>query len=727
MIKSITIKDIASFDKVTGVSFSPTLVNIIYGSNGSGKTTISNVIANCSAFPTCTLDWGLAAPLQTLVYNRTFIENNFEQSSELKGIFTLGKESKDEVEKIKVNQAEIEKKEKSILEFKGTLENEKQKLLTTENNFADKCWAVLKKYEETFIKAFEGNRNAKQKFKEKVIAEFTSNKQSLVALTELEAKANQILNSAATKAPDVREYALPDLKTLEENPIFQTRIIGKDDVDIAKMILKLNNSDWVRQGIGFYKANDELCPFCQQTTTESFRKQLDEYFDESYTQQIQTLKTANDKYNLECETLLNTIANYIALNNQFLDSDALTGLKDLISSKHQKNLLTLEKKIKEPTLKVELDSITEHINKLKEVIDQAIIKTKEHNKLIDNIDAERKLLISKIWAFIINELKADYTIYTTVKDALDKATKGVTAKLLATEGEIRTLKAEIQLSESKITSVKPTIDAINKTLSGFGFTNFFLAEAKTPGSYKVVRENGLDAKNTLSEGEKTFITFLYFYHLTSGSFETDKITTTKVLVFDDPISSLDSSVLFIVSNLVRKLITDCRENKSNIKQVFILTHNVYFHKEVTFKKQSDKTKGESFWIIRRTGNISSIENYPDNPVQTSYDLLWQEIRESSKINKLTVFNTLRRILEYYFKILGKIKDDELLAKFEGEDKVISNSLLSWINDGSHSINDDIFITTDDETVEKYLRVFKRIFEVESQIEHYNMMMKVNSI
>src|SRR5665647_199398 len=99
MIKNITIKDTASFDKVHGINFTPTLVNFIYGSNGSGKTTISNVIHNCSAFPSCKLDWGLATPLQTLVYNRSFIEENFEQLSELKGIFTLGKESKDEIEK----------------------------------------------------------------------------------------------------------------------------------------------------------------------------------------------------------------------------------------------------------------------------------------------------------------------------------------------------------------------------------------------------------------------------------------------------------------------------------------------------------------------------------------------------------------------------------------------------------------------------------------------------
>lgn len=724
MIKNITIKDTASFDNSIGVVFSPTLINFIYGANGSGKTTISNVVANCSFYPVCNLDWGLATPLQTLVYNKKFIEDNFEQSSELKGIFTLGKESKDEIENIRIKTLEIETKDKIILAAKGTLEQEALKLQTTENTFSEKCWNVLKKYEEIFIKAFEGSRGSKQRFKEKVIFEFESNKHPLVNYSELQEKATTILNTEAVKAPEAREFAQVDLKVLEENPVFQTRIIGKDDVDIAKMILKLNNSDWIRQGIGYYNANDNYCPFCQQITTESFRKQLNEYFDESYNQQIVSLKSANEKYNLECETILNKISIYKTLGNQFLDNDALENLSLLISAIHQKNLLTLEKKIKEPTLKINLESIAEHVKKLKEFVDSAISKTKEHNKIVGNIETERKNLIGKIWSFIINDLKAEYEAYKKEKDAINKAKKALADKVKNTEDEIRKLKIEIQKSESKITSIKPTIDAINRTLTGFGFTNFELAEGTKPGSYKVIRGNGHDAKTTLSEGEKTFITFLYFYHLTSGSFETDKITNKKVLVIDDPISSLDSSVLFIVSNLVRQLISECREGKGNIKQIFILTHNVYFHKEITFRKRSESNKGESFWIIRKISNNSSIEKYDDNPVQTSYDLLWQEIRDTSKVNKLTVFNTLRRILEFYFKILGKIKDDELLRKFEGEDKVISNSLLSWINDGSHLINDDIFIATDDETVEKYLRVFKKIFEVENQIEHYNMMMNI---
>jgi len=726
MIKNITIKDTASYNNIVGVKFAPTLVNFIYGSNGSGKTTISNVIEDCSAYPNCKIDWGLTPPLKTLVYNRNFIERNFEQISELKGIFTLGKESKEEIEKIKTKKVEIEKRDEIIVGYKKTLEQQNESQQSTENIFIDKCWAVQKKYETVFIKAFEGNRNSKVRYKEKVVSEFVANKQPVVAFTELENKANAILNAEAVKAPEINEFVIPDFKSFEEHTIFQTRIIGKDDVDIAKMIMKLNNSDWVRQGISYYNVNNDICPFCQQTTDESFKKQLDEYFDETYNKQIETLKSANEKYIFECDILLTSISNYIELNHPFLDLIILNSLKELISSKYQKNLLELEKKQKEPTVKIELDSISEHLTKLKEIIDAAILKTKEHNKLVENIVTEKRQLISKIWAFVISELKNEYDGYIKECDAYDKATKSINAKIKTTEEEIKALKLDIQESENKITSIQPTIDAINKTLSGFGFTNFQLKETTTPGNYKIIRENGIDAKNTLSEGEKNFITFLYFYHLINGSFETKSITIDKVIVIDDPISSLDSSILFVVSNLVRRLISDCIENKSNIKQIFILTHNVYFHKEVTFKKRSESNKGESFWINRKVANNSKIEKHDVNPVKTTYDLLWQEIRIKDKINSLTVFNTLRRILEYYFKILGKIKDDKLLNKFEGEEKVLCNALLSWINDGSHSIDDDIFVSNDSETIEKYLNVFKRIFENENQIEHYKMMMKLES-
>jgi wobble nucleotide-excising tRNase len=60
--------------------------------------------------------------------------------------------------------------------------------------------------------------------------------------------------------------------------------------------------------------------------------------------------------------------------------------------------------------------------------------------------------------------------------------------------------------------------------------------------------------------------------------------------------------------------------------------------------------------------------------------------------------------------------------FEGEDKIICSSLFSWINDGSHFVNDDLYICAGDVTVQKYLEMFKGIFQESRHIEHYNMMM-----
>ena len=85
---------------------------------------------------------------------------------------------------------------------------------------------------------------------------------------------------------------------------------------------------------------------------------------------------------------------------------------------------------------------------------------------------------------------------------------------------------------------------------------------------------------------------------------------------------------------------------------------------------------------------------------------------------------MRRIIENYFKILGKYGDDDLINKFNNpQEKEICRSLISWINDGSHSIPDDLFIEQQDNIIDKYFDVFKRIFKKMGQIEHYNMMMK----
>jgi wobble nucleotide-excising tRNase len=214
--------------------------------------------------------------------------------------------------------------------------------------------------------------------------------------------------------------------------------------------------------------------------------------------------------------------------------------------------------------------------------------------------------------------------------------------------------------------------------------------------------------------------------LAKGSTSQELITEERILVIDDPISSLDSNVLFVVSSLLKEVIKSIKNDSGNIKQLILLTHNIYFHKEVSFIDGRTKSNNDTFfWILRRNSNVSSIQSFEmSNPIQNSYELLWQEIKNRDYISGITIQNTMRRIIESYFKILGKFGDDDLIKKFaNAQEQEICRSLISWINDGSHSIPDDLFIEHQGATIDKYFEVFKRIFDVMGHAEHYNMMMR----
>lgn len=67
-----------------------------------------------------------------------------------------------------------------------------------------------------------------------------------------------------------------------------------------------------------------------------------------------------------------------------------------------------------------------------------------------------------------------------------------------------------------------------------------------------------------------------------------------------------------------------------------------------------------------------------------------------------------RIIENYFGMYGNGKDDVLIERFEtAEDQMIARSLLFWINDGSHSIPDDLHIDSYTDAVQKYHEVLKK--------------------
>ena len=244
--------------------------------------------------------------------------------------------------------------------------------------------------------------------------------------------------------------------------------------------------------------------------------------------------------------------------------------------------------------------------------------------------------------------------------------------------------------------------------------------------YCIKRDDGTSAAYTLSEGEETFLSFLYFMQWTKGSTDPEHVSDKKIIVLDDPISSLDSTVLYIVSAIVKDLSRKIRDGEGDVNQLFVLTHNVFFHKEASFDPRQSMGNNINFWVIRKDNDVSVISDYKNkNPISTSYELLWAEIRDNPSISQISIQNAMRRIIENYFGMLGKEKDDYLLEHFENaEDQMIAKSLLYWINDGSHSIPDDLHIDSFTDAVPKYKKVFRGIFKVSGHLAHYNMMMRI---
>lgn len=731
MINEVIVKNTATFDDKGAKISNLKKFNFIFGSNGSGKTTLSRILDNPSNYTNCEVKWADNDNTNILVYNKDFVDKNFTQT--IKGVFTLGQKeikSLDRLEELKeTNKKQFDKIKQIRLLLDGNTEKIglKSELTNHENRYKDIFWTIKQKYSDDFSQTLVGSIGSKEIFKGKLISEDSYNKEELLSREELLGRIKKVYTGNLVSVANIDEMDFESLFNLENSEVLSKKIIGKDDVDIAAMIKKLGNIDWVREGITHYHKNDGICPFCQQNTQDSFKRSLEEFFDDEYERQLETVRKLKIDYTKMRNDIVRVLENIKATHSDFLGNTLFETSLELFKSKSSSNIDLINKKEKESSLSISLESSSESLALIDGCIKNANVEINKHNILVQNIKKEKGSLVSLTWRFLINEAKEDLVKYKETRKRIENDVFEQQS-LLDAETKLSTeYQKEYNDLEKQFVSIQPTIDLINLVLSSYGFTSFTLVKGIDGRSYRLIRSDGSDAKSTLSEGEKNFLTFLYFYNLLKGSQDETSIFSNKIVVFDDPVSSLDSDVLFIVSTLIRELISEINDNKGNIKQIIVLTHNVYFYKEVSYNYRNNfmKPSDMSFWVVKKIGKISTIESYDSNPINTSYDLLWNDIRSSNR-NNATIPNTLRKILENYFRFVGGIKLHQLINQFEGDDKIKCRVLCSWINDGSHNVfNDEQFTSLADDSIQRYLYIFEQIFEKTGHHNHYNLMMGIN--
>ena len=217
MIDEITIMGIATFDVQPEKLDALSQFNYLFGSNGTGKTTISRVIADEESFPTCKVTWKGGTKLQSMVYNRDFVERNFNQSAELKGVFTLGEKQVDTIAKIDAANKELDALTGGIEGLNQTLQGadgtggKRTELVELESALREKCWAQKQKHDEKLQGAFEGYRVSAEKFKGKIIQELTSNSATLLTLAELKKKAESVFGKTPTTEQSIADIDITKL------------------------------------------------------------------------------------------------------------------------------------------------------------------------------------------------------------------------------------------------------------------------------------------------------------------------------------------------------------------------------------------------------------------------------------------------------------------------------------------------------------------------------------
>lgn len=731
----ITQIDIASFGSFQGLDWQKTVrdsgknvqdfkrLNILYGRNYSGKTTLSRVFRSLETRkvplnyfgPSFTIhgDKGTIsqAALAThtydvRVYNRDFVTDNLsflvnqQIVGEIKTFAIVGEKNKEIEEAIAAIEAQLGKvEEKTGLRF--DLEGKKTERDRTKNTYktaADGHEGKLRSH---------ANDNIKQNRRYgPAVYNIDSIKKDILATKKTGFTALSVEEQAA-KLALLKQEALADISgsvsfTLALDSLQSTAqsLLSKEIKPTTPIQELLNDSVlqlWVKQGIGHHRDKRDTCAFCRQSLPHNIWQTLDEHF----SKESGELETALDNAITSVKEEIAAISGFISLKSEQFYAKERTAF-DLTSKAlaetlaiYKKDLESLKKSLESRKASLfqtvvmrealyDANEIQRHVDAINALILTNNDKTKTLDK--DKGAAREALRLTDVYAFAqVISHDAELTRIADLKTKAETANtdfNDASTKITKLEDDITALRAK-EKDERK------GADRINTLLTHFFGHDGIKLEAKdntdkTAVKFEITRD-GKSAYN-LSEGECSLIAFCYFIAKLEepGSKGKDLI-----IYIDDPISSLDGNHIFFVFSLIESLIAKPQKNndgtnKYRYEQLFISTHNLDFLKYL--KKLSlppEKNHGgNQHFLIERNGATSAISVMPAYLKEyiTEFNYLFHQIykcrdAEYAKVSHEPFYsfgNNLRKFLEALLFYKFPHHDDkndslERMKKFFGDD------------------------------------------------------------
>ena len=445
----------------------------------------------------------------------------------------------------------------------------------------------------------------------------------------------------AEKDKLLRERVNQDIRALSKHTIEMSTISSKAEALITKPISSSDKIEqlvkdsilnrWVKEGRLHHKDRLDKCSFCGNDITAERWKELDSHFDEE-----------SDKLEKEIDDLLEEIHQKITALENCLNINKIA-----FYSKYHKDierLIAFRQHVIDD-IKLELRKVIEQLQNRK----NDLLNTKPFTTIIDNSkrlewcwqifenirlqansystslgdeqsEAKRLLRLSEVSDFAntiqysTEALKIDELKTTADTKAQEKAE--IELKI---QNQIRAIEDKERLKNDEEKGALK----VNEYLNNFFGHNFLtlqaLEEADQLGGKKIrfeIIRNGKKAHH-LSEGECSLIAFCYFM----AKLEDIETKGSKPIIWiDDPISSLDSNHIFFVYSLINSEIVA----KQDFEQLFISTHNLDFLKYL--KRLPNAKKTEKFLITRENekSQIRLMPNYLKDYI-TEFNFLFHQI------------------------------------------------------------------------------------------------------
>lgn len=574
--------------------------NLIYGWNGTGKSTLTEIFRSLekkqNLTGNITLSFGdrsvagsniaseLALP-QVRVFNKTYVEENiFTPEKRAASIFYLGEESIEKQKEIESHRKEIIDIDKRYSQVKAENDkhlNELDKFCQDKANNSIKP-TLRSNGTNSYNTYNKGNFKTKaetlvQLIPEELQKKILSDEEYQVKLKQTTSNPKNNISLLAPLSLDVDALKKLASDLLEETVTSQV---------IQELESNANLSSWVKAGIELHRIDHGFrneCAFCKNELIESRVKEIEGHFNDAYNSFITKIEK---NINAITQRVI-SFQSFQAPDKSALYDSFLVQYETALSA-HSEQLKSaiirltsikneLEEKKKSPFKKLELQSssgvIDVSVTELNRIIEKNNSETTSFNQLVSSA----RLAIEE---HIVASSVADYN---GKKEAIASSAKEM-SDLVTKKNELTN---KIALLERSVREDLKPAEELNRDIQSYLGRDELKFTVKDNG-YELTRANVV-AEN-LSEGEKTAIAFLHFLKsLSDKNFD----IKSGIVVIDDPISSLDSNSIYHAFGFMK-------ERTNNAGQLFILTHNHTFFRQVknwfNHLKGSEKKTGRFYMI-----------------------------------------------------------------------------------------------------------------------------------